>query len=120
MSKQAQTSVNAEVSPSQHHFAHESEVEFASILNFYQVSWSYEPKTFPLLWSKEGQLTECFTPDFYLPDQRLFIELTTVKPRLMAKKRRKIKLLNELYPHIKIRLIQGRDFHQLMWKYGKQ
>lgn len=101
-------------------FAHPSEAAFAGILDFYQVRWDYEPRTFPLRWREDGQVAECFTPDFYLPEQRLFIELTTVKPRLMAKKRRKIKLLNEQYPHIKIRLLRVQDFYQLMWKYGKQ
>jgi bifunctional protein TilS/HprT len=98
-------------------FAHASEAEFARLLDFYQVPWLYEPRTFPLLWSHEGQLKECFTPDFYLPTARQYIELTTCKPRLMAKKKRKIRLLKELYPHINIRLIQNKDFHHLMWKY---
>lgn len=101
-------------------FAHPSEAEFASILDFYQVRWDYEPRTFPLRWGADGQVVECFTPDFYLPEQRLYIELTTVKPRLMAKKRRKLRLLQEQYPHIRIRLLRIQDFHQLMWKYGKQ
>lgn len=101
-------------------FAHASEAEMARILDFYCIDWEYEPKTFPLRWGESGQPIECFSPDFYLPAYNLYIEVTTIKPRLMAKKRRKIRLLQELYPHIKIRLIQGRDFHQLMWKYGKQ
>ena len=98
-------------------FAHASEAEFARLLDFYQVRWLYEPRTFPLLWAPDGRLLECFTPDFYLPTARQYIELTTCKPRLMAKKKRKIRLLKELYPHINIRLIQNKDFHHLMWKY---
>lgn len=98
-------------------FAHASEAEFARILDFYQIDWEYEPKTFPLRWGDSGLPIECFTPDFYLKQQRLFVEITTVKPRLMAKKRKKVRMLQELYPHIQIRLIQNRDFHQLMWKY---
>ena len=98
-------------------FAHASEAEFARLLDFYQVEWHYEPKTFPLSWGADGLPVECFTPDFYLPASNQYIEVTTCKPRLMAKKKRKIRLLKELYPHIKIRLIQNKDFHHLMWKY---
>lgn len=100
-------------------FAHQSEAEFAQILDFYQVEWVYEPRTFPLRWGENGQPVECLSPDFYLPAYGLYIELTTIKPRLMAKKRRKIRLFRELYPQLEIRLIQSRDFHQLMWKYGR-
>lgn len=99
-------------------FAHLSESEFANILDFYQVPWEYEPKTFPLCWDNEGNITECFTPDFYLPQSGLFIELTTVRPKLMSKKKRKVRLLKELYPHIQIKLLKGNDFHHLMWKYS--
>ncbi len=101
-------------------FAHASEAELARILNFYRIPWEYEPKTFPLRWGETGQPVECITPDFYLPTQKLYLEVTTIKPRLMAKKRRKVRLLQELYPHVKIRLFQNRDIHQLMWKYGQQ
>lgn len=115
MSKHLQTNLASNQALGE--FAHASEAEFARILNFYQIDWEYEPKTFPLRWGDAGLPIECFTPDFYLTQYRLYVEITTVKPRLMAKKRRKIRLLNEIYPHINIRLIQNRDFHQLMWKY---
>lgn len=120
MSKSAQSTSASGARRDKVAFAHASEAEFAGILDFYQIEWEYEPRTFPLRWGDNGQPVECFSPDFYLPSQKLYIELTTQKPRLMAKKRRKIRLLRELYPHIKIRLIQSRDFHQLMWKYGRE
>lgn len=100
-------------------YAHESEAEFARILEFYRLEWEYEPQTFPLRWGETGLPVESLTPDFYLPVYGIYIELTTIKPRLMAKKRRKIRLFKEIYPHLQIRLIQSRDFHQLMWKYGR-
>ena len=120
MSKSAQSSPATGARLKKVVFAHASEAEFAQILDFYRIDWEYEPRTFPLLWDNTCLPVECFTPDFYLNSQKLFIELTTQKPRLMAKKRRKIRLLQELYPHINIRLIQNRDFHQLMWKYGRE
>ena len=100
-------------------FAHESEAELARILDFYAVRWEYEPHTFPILWNLEGDLLESFAPDFYLPDLDLYLELTTLKQRLVRKKNRKLRRLRELYPDIRIKLFYARDFRALMLKYGK-
>ncbi len=99
-------------------FAHESEREFAAILDFYQIRWEYEPRTFPLRWNESGRMIESFTPDFYLVDHDLFIELTTLKQSLVTKKNRKLRLIRSLYPDIRIKLLYGRDFRSLMAKYG--
>lgn len=99
-------------------FAHESEREFAAILDYYQIRWAYEPRTFPLRWDADGHAIESFTPDFYLIDQGLFVELTTLKQKLVTKKNRKLRLLRALYPDIKIKLFYGRDLKSLMTKYG--
>ena len=99
-------------------FAHESEREFAAILDFYQIRWEYEPRTFPLRWDQEGKLIESFTPDFYLVDHDLFVELTTLKQSLVTKKNRKLRLIRTLYPDVRIKLFYGRDFRSLMAKYG--
>ena len=99
-------------------FAHESEREFAGILDFYCIRWEYEPRTFPLRWDAFGNPIESFTPDFYLVDHDLFIELTTLRQRLVTKKNRKLRLLRELYPEINIKLLYARDFKNLMQKYG--
>lgn len=99
-------------------FAHDSEREFASILDFYQIEWMYEPKSFPLQWDEEGRLTESFTPDFYLPDLDLYVELTTLKQSLVTRKNGKLRRLRERYPDINIKLFYGRDFRSLMTKYG--
>ena len=56
-------------------FAHASEAELARILDFYQVRWTYEPDTFPIGWSMSGEVVESFSPDFYLPDLDLYVEL---------------------------------------------
>jgi hypothetical protein len=100
-------------------FAHESEVELARILDFYAVRWEYEPHTFPILWNLDGEVLESFSPDFYLPDLDLYVELTTLKQRLVRKKNRKLRRLRELYPEIRIKLFYARDFRALMLKYGK-
>jgi hypothetical protein len=101
-------------------FAHESEREFAAILDYYQIRWEYEPRTFPLRWDADGKPIESFTPDFYLVDQGLFIELTTLKQRLVTKKNRKLRLLRALYPDVRIKLFYSRDLKSLMVKYGLQ
>lgn len=99
-------------------FAHKSEEEFARVLDFYRIQWEYEPRSFPLAWDQEGRVVEAFTPDFYLPDFDLYIELTTLKQDLVTEKNRKIRKLRELYPEVKLKVFYGRDFRSLLQKYG--
>ena len=99
-------------------FAHPSEAEFSRILDFYQVAWEYEPRTFELRWDRDGNVTEAFSPDFYLPEQDLYIELTTMEQRLITKKHRKLRRLRELHPEVNIKLLNRSDFKQMMLKYG--
>jgi len=100
-------------------FAHASEAEMARILDFYAVRWEYEPRTFPILWNLDGEVVESFAPDFYLPDLDLYLEMTTLRQRLVRKKNRKLRRLRELYPDVNIKLFYARDFRALMLKYGK-
>lgn len=99
-------------------FANESEQEFARILDFYEISWDYEPTTFPITWDDEGYVRESFTPDFYLPDYGVFIELTTMKQSLVTKKNRKVRLFEKHYPNIPIKLFYGKDYKALLAKFG--
>jgi hypoxanthine phosphoribosyltransferase len=99
-------------------FAHESEEEFARILDFYGVRWQYEPRTFPLRQDDDGRIVEAFSPDFYLPDLDLYIELTTLKQGLVTDKHRKMRRLVELYPEVQIKLLHKRDYLSLLAKYG--
>jgi hypothetical protein len=100
-------------------FAHASEAEMARILDFYAVRWEYEPRTFPILWNLDGAVVESFAPDFYLPDLDLYLEMTTLRQKLVRKKNRKLRRLRELYPDVRIKLFYARDFRALMLKYGK-
>jgi hypothetical protein len=100
-------------------FAHASEAEMARILDFYDVRWEYEPTTFPILWNLDGEVVESFAPDFYLRDLDVFLEMTTLKQRLVRKKNRKLRRLRELYPDIRIKLFYARDFRAMMLKYGR-
>jgi len=99
-------------------FSHESEEIFARLLDFYQIAWEYEPRSFPLQWDKDGRVTEAFTPDFYLPQFDLYLELTTMKQALVTRKNRKIKLLRSIYPHVNIQVFYQRDVQDLIAKYG--
>ncbi len=98
-------------------FAHESEKEFAKILDFYRIKWEYEPKTFTLEWDENDTPLVCFTPDFYLPELDLYIELTTLNQKLVTKKNRKIKKIRELYPEINVKLFYKKDYNSLLFKY---
>ena len=91
----------------------------ARILDFYAVRWEYEPNTFPILWNLDGDVVESFSPDFYLPDLELYLEMTTLRQKLVRKKNRKLRRLRELYPGIHIKLFYARDFREIMLKYGK-
>lgn len=100
-------------------FAHDSEAELARVLDFYQVSWRYEPDVFPISWSPTGAVIESFAPDFYLPELELYVELTTLRQTLVRKKNRKLRLLRQLYPEVRVKLLYARDFRALMVKYGR-
>jgi hypoxanthine phosphoribosyltransferase len=100
-------------------FAHDSEAELARVLDFYQVSWRYEPDVFPISWSPAGAVIESFAPDFYLPELELYVELTTLRQTLVRKKNRKLRLLRQLYPEVRVKLLYARDFRALMVKYGR-
>jgi hypoxanthine phosphoribosyltransferase len=99
-------------------FAHPAEAEFKAFLDFYRIRWLYEPKSFPLRYHDDGQVAEMFTPDFYLPEQDLYVELTTMKQSLVTKKNRKVRMLRELYPGINIQVFYEKDFQNLVFKYG--
>ncbi len=112
------TQLNLESNPSMMQFAHPSEMVFARLLDFYGIRWEYEPRTFPLSQDENNNITEAFSPDFYLPDSDLYVELTTMKQSLVTKKNRKVRRLRELYPDIRIRLLYQKDFEDLLFKYA--
>lgn len=92
----------------------ESEVAFAKVLDMYHLRWIYEPKTFPLEWDEEGRVTMAFSPDFYLPDYDLYLELTIMNTKYASAKHKKKRLLEELYPGTKIEVVYKRDFDHLL------
>lgn len=99
-------------------FAHASEEEFARILDFYHIAWQYEPRTFVLERDEAGNPVKSFTPDFYLPEHDLYIEITTLKQSLVTKKNRKVRLLRENYPDVNIKLLYSSDYNKLLEKFA--
>lgn len=98
-------------------FVTQTERQAAEILDYYRVPWEYEPRTFILGQEPNGNVIEAFTPDFYLPDLDLYIEVTQMKQSLVTAKNRKVRRLRELYPDVSIKLLYKHDFIQLAKKY---
>jgi hypothetical protein len=99
-------------------FAHNSERQFAKLLDFYAINWEYEPRTFVLQRDNDGNPEQAFTPDFYLPAYDLYIEITTLNQKLVTKKNRKVRRLRELHPDINIKILYQRDYLNLLVKFG--
>ncbi len=99
-------------------FAHNSERQFAKLLDFYGIPWEYEPRTFDLEWDRHGRAVQAFSPDFYLPEHDLFIEITTLNQKLVTKKNRKVRRLEELHPDVSVKIFYQRDYLNLLVKYG--
>ncbi len=98
-------------------FANEAELECAKVLDYYRVPWQYEPRTFVLERDEEGRVVEAFTPDFYLPEQNLYLEITVMKQSLVTRKNRKLRKLRERHPDVRIKLFYKRDLERLAERY---
>ena len=99
-------------------FAHVSERQFATLLDFYGIEWQFEPRSFPIEFGADAEPMKYFTPDFYLPDEDLFIEITTMSQKLVTKKNRKVRLLREHHPDVRCKIFYQRDYLHLLIKYG--
>lgn len=100
-------------------FKHPAEAEFAKILDMYNITWAYEPKTFPIEWDAEGNVIMAFSPDFYLTKFDTYIEITTMEQKYVTTKNKKVRRLKELYPGININIVYKKDFISLMRRFGK-
>ncbi|MET0628955.1 MAG: hypothetical protein ABW033_10910 [Acidimicrobiia bacterium] len=99
-------------------FAHNSERQFAKLLDFYAIAWEYEPRTFVLERDRDGNPSQAFSPDFYLPLYDVYIEITTLNQKLVTKKNRKARRVQELYPEVRVKVLYQRDYLHLLVKYG--
>lgn len=98
-------------------FQNDVEIECAKLLDYYRVPWDYEPRTFVLEQAEDGTVIEAFKPDFYLPEQDLYLEVTVMKQSLVTRKNRKLRKLRELYPDVKVKLFYKRDIQRLAERY---
>ncbi len=95
-------------------FAHPSERLFAALLDVHGIEWEYEPVEFVLGWNDDGSPSSGFRPDFWLPAQRCFVELTTAEQRLVTRKNAKVRRLRQLYPDVMLAVVYQRDFLALL------
>ncbi|MHB1484974.1 MAG: cytidylate kinase family protein [Saccharofermentanales bacterium] len=100
-------------------FKNPEEIEFAQILDTYHIEWIYEPKTFPIEWDSDGNVTLAFSPDFYLPKFDLYLELTIMNQKYVTLKNRKAKKLREIYPGINVRIVYKKDFQSLVERFSE-
>ncbi len=96
----------------------QSEIDFARLLDMYHIEWKYEPKTFPVEWDAQGNVTSAFSPDFYLTKFDTYIELTTMNQKYVTEKNKKVKKLRELYPGTHIKVVYKKDFHSLVERFN--
>jgi len=99
-------------------FATRTELEAAKLFDYHRIAWEYEPRTFILDQDERGNILEAFTPDFYLPDLGLFIEVTEMRQSLVTAKNRKVRKMREKYPDLRIKLLYRKDFVRMAHKYG--
>ena len=98
-------------------FVNQVELECARILDWYGIPWEYEPTSFVLERDAEGRVTSAFTPDFFLPDQNLYVEITVMRQSLVTRKNRKLRELRRLYPDVRVKLFYRRDIELLAQRY---
>ena len=98
-------------------FVNGVELECAKILDWYGIPWEYEPRSFVLERDAEGRITSAFTPDFYLPEQDLYVEVTVMKQSLVTRKNRKLREVRRLYPDVSVKLFYRRDIERLAQRY---
>jgi hypothetical protein len=100
-------------------FAHPAEADIANWFTSNNIAWQYEPTTFPLEMDSAGRLTQSFTPDFYLPDEEIYIEMTTMRQALVTRKNQKFRRMRELYPEKNVRLLYRKDVELIQTWYHR-
>jgi hypoxanthine phosphoribosyltransferase len=97
-------------------FAHSVERELARVFDEIGIAWEYEPTTFVLERDGEGRVLEAFTPDFYLPEQDMYVEVTTMRQKLTSRKNRKLRKLRD--QGVLVTVLYRRDFERLRERHG--
>lgn len=110
-----QVAANASEAPV---FKNQAESEFAHLLDMYNIEWKYEPKTFPIEWDAEGNVTKAFSPDFYLVKFDTYIEITAMNQKYVTEKNSKLKRMRKLYPGTNVRIVYKKDFNSLVERFN--
>ena len=92
-------------------FARPVEREVAAAFDELGIPWEYEPHTYVLAKNPDGSVRRAFTPGFYLPEQDLYVEYTTMRQRLTTRKHRKIRKLRRRGRLVAV--LHRRDFERL-------
>jgi hypothetical protein len=85
------------------------EVAFALWLDQGEVEWIYEPRWFNV--GKGRWKGVSYTPDFYLPDQGVYIEL---KGRFTKANERKMEAFYKQYPDVKLWMFHGKHLAEVL------
>lgn len=80
------------------------EANFARILNFKNLKWEYEKKSFQL------EPSFSYTPDFYVVEEDVFYEL---KGRMDDKSKRQLELMAKVFPNVTVHVIDGAKYAEL-------
>lgn len=79
------------------------EANFARILNLLKIKWVFQPESFDLKFQK-------YTPDFYLPEYDLYVEIKNFLSNYSAKRD---KAFRKLYPDKNLSLILRPEYTKL-------
>ena len=98
------------------HVRSRAEVRIAGYFDALSLRYEYEKEIEAGFWCFKKTVGH---PDFYLPEEDAYIELTTLRQSLVRRKNRKLRRLRELYPMLNVKLLYARDFRALLVKYGR-
>ena len=99
-------------------YAHEYEEKFAEILDTFEIEYEYEPKTFVIHSNGNGEIKKGFTPDFYIPELDVYVEITSMSGNSCNKKRRKIEAIKEIHNANTI-LLKKPKINKIFWRFRK-
>ena len=67
-----------------------------------------------------GRPLEAFTPDFYLPEFDVYLELTTLRQQLVTRKNRKVSVLEQRHPDVHVKILTRGDYATLVERFGME
>jgi hypothetical protein len=74
---------------------------------------------FVLSRDEAGRVREAITPDFHLPELRLYLEVTAMRQRHVTRKNRKLRRLHEMHPEVRCYALYARDRVRLIERLGE-